>query len=86
MGGMSSILVLLLQFASLLFVGRAVMSWFPIAPDSAFAPVHSFIFGVTEPVLAPVRRMMPRMGALDLSIFAVLIIISFVLTPIARSL
>lgn len=83
---MAVILVPLLQLASFVFIARAVLSWLPIRHDSPFAPVRSFVWGVTEPVLAPIRNVMPRMGGIDLSVFAVLVIISFVLTPIALRL
>ena len=83
---MAAILVLLLRLASFVFIARALLSWFQISSDSPFAPARDFIWGVTEPVLRPIRQVMPRMGGIDLSIFAVLILISFVLTPIAASL
>ena len=74
---MGFILVSLLQIASLLLIARAILSWIPI---------RSFVFNMTEPILAPVRQVLPRFGALDLSVLFVLILISFVLTPIAASL
>ena len=83
---MSAVLVLLLQAASMLFIVRALMSWLPAGGGSSLASVRSFVFGLTEPVLAPIRQVMPRMGGIDLSVFAVLLFISFVLTPIAAAL
>ncbi len=83
---MAFILVPLLQLASIVFIARALLSWLPISPDSPFAPARNFIYGITEPVLAPIRQMMPRMGGIDLSVFVVLALISFVLTPIALRL
>lgn len=83
---MGGLLVVLLQIASLVFLARALLSWFPIGRDSPVYPLRQFIHGITEPVLAPVRRMLPQMGQLDLSVIAVLLFISFVLTPIAASL
>lgn len=83
---MGSLLVAFLQLASLLFIARALLSWFSIGMDSPAYPVRRFIENVTEPVLAPVRRMLPRVGQLDLSVLAVIVFISFVLTPIAASL
>ena len=43
---------------------RAILSWVPIGPRH---PVVTFFNQVTEPVLQPIRRFMPRMGAMDLS-------------------
>ena len=83
---MATILVAVLQLATLAFIARALLSWFPIGRDSAIYPVAQFIEAITEPVLAPVRRVLPRTGQLDLSLIVVVVFISFVLTPIAASL
>jgi YggT family protein len=61
---------------------RVVLSYIPAPPGSALLPVTRFFEAVTEPVLRPVRRIVPplRVGgtAVDLSPiivwFAVLII------------
>ena len=41
---------------------RIVMSWFPISPNSVMASVYSFLYAITEPVLAPIRRLIPPTG------------------------
>jgi len=62
--------------------GRLILSWFPIAPDSPVAAVSRVLFGITEPVLAPVRKLLPPvrlgMGSLDLSPLIVLFILSYI--------
>lgn len=54
-----------------LMLGRIILSWFPISPNSAMASIYSMLYAVTEPVLGPIRRVMPPMGmggmGLDLS-------------------
>ncbi len=51
--------------------GRIILSWFPVAPDSAMATVFSFFYALTEPLLGPLRRAIPPIGmggmGLDLS-------------------
>jgi YggT family protein len=44
--------------------------------------VGDFLYRVTEPVLAPIRRIMPNLGAVDLSPFVVLILIQIVIIPL----
>ena len=46
-----------------LFV-RMLLSWFPIPRDN---PISRFVFQITEPVLGPIRRLLPRTGFIDLS-------------------
>jgi YggT family protein len=57
---------LLYVYVILLF-GRVILSWFPLSPGSALVGVYSFLFNVTEPVLAPLRRVIPPLGGFDLS-------------------
>lgn len=63
---------------------RIILSWFPITPGGAMAQVFSFLYTITEPVLGPIRRMIPPIGGfgLDLSpivvIFGVRILSGFV--------
>lgn len=60
------ILDLLNIYLAVLF-GRVILSWFPISPNSAMASIYTFLYRLTEPVLGPVRRIMPRTGMFDLS-------------------
>jgi YggT family protein len=41
------------------------------------AAVGEFLYRITEPVLAPIRRMLPSLGGLDLSPIVVILIIMF---------
>jgi YggT family protein len=62
-----SFLGLLLNLYVLALLGRVILSWFPMNPGSAMVGVYSFLYSVTEPLLGPVRRMLPSFGGLDLS-------------------
>jgi len=61
--------VLLAYFLVLLL--RVVLSWFPLQPDGVAAQAFGLTITLTEPVLGPLRRILPplRLGnvALDLS-------------------
>jgi YggT family protein len=59
---------------------RAIMSWFPIRPGTPAATIYGVLHDLTEPVLAPMRRVIPPAGMFDLS-FLVL----FVLLTILRA-
>ena len=56
----------------LLVLGRVFLSWFDPAGRSQ---VGSFVVAATEPLLAPIRRVLPPMGAVDLSPPVVLIVL-----------
>jgi YggT family protein len=68
---------------------RALLSWFPAAPGSTLASVNAVLYRLTEPVLGPVRRLLPPVRAggfgLDLSFIIVFIGIQLVVIPIAAN-
>jgi YggT family protein len=47
--------------------GRVILSWFPLSPNSPMAGIFTFLWRITEPVLGPLRSILPPMGGLDLS-------------------
>lgn len=81
---MNAVCVLLNLYLVALF-GRIILSWFPIAPDSPMAQVFSFLYAITEPVLGPVRRLLPPVGVggmgLDLSPIIVTLGLRLLLFP-----
>jgi YggT family protein len=54
----------LFQVLILAIVGRALISWFPINPDN---PLIRILDDITEPILAPMRRVVPRLGMFDIT-------------------
>lgn len=63
----------LINLYVLVIFARAILSFFPISPNSPIAAVASVLYRLTEPVLAPIRRALPPMGGLDLSPLVVII-------------
>ena len=63
---------ILAQALTLAIFVRVIMSWLPISPDSGLV---RFMLNITEPILGPIRRVLPRMGMLDFSPFLALILI-----------
>lgn len=62
---------LLMALWALIFA-RMIMSWVdPMGRNQ----VSAFLFQTTEPILAPVRRMLPQTGMIDWSGFIVLIVL-----------
>jgi len=75
-------IALLLNFAEILLqilwvaiLIRVLLSWFPVDPRN---PIIRVLFEITEPVLAPFRRVIPRIGMFDLSPLAALLVIQLI--------
>lgn len=63
-----------------LILVRVILSWMPLRRGNALT---DFIYDVTEPLLAPFRRLLP-MGGLDFSPFLALIVLYLVETLLIR--
>jgi YggT family protein len=67
-------------------VARALLSWFPAEPGTGLYGVVRALDRITEPVLRPVRRLLPpvRAGgmAIDLSIIIVILVLEIVVIQI----
>ena len=44
-----------------------ILSWFPLNPGGAAYRIFTFLRTIVDPVLAPLRRVLPRLGPLDIS-------------------
>lgn len=54
-------------------IARSLLSWFPIDQSS---PLFQVLHRVTEPIVEPIRRIMPNTGMIDLSpMVAIMVII-----------
>ena len=60
----------LIDLYSLVVLAAVVMSWMRMDPRH---PLAKMVYRVTEPVLAPIRRVLPPMGGLDFSPMVLLI-------------
>ncbi|MBI4308311.1 MAG: YggT family protein [Chloroflexi bacterium] len=73
--------IFLCQALSIAIVVRAVLSWFPISQTN---PAIVFLNYITDPIMVPLRRLLPQVGMFDFSPI-VAIIILYVIQVVAQS-
>jgi len=78
----ASIFTTFLYVLIIAIVIRALMSWFPMSRNNPFARI---IHQVTEPLLEPVRRLMPRTGMIDLSSMVVILLLYLAIAVVNRA-
>jgi YggT family protein len=61
---LASFVQILFQILIFAILARALLSWFPVAQGS---PIVRILDDVTEPILAPLRRVVPRLGMMDIT-------------------
>jgi YggT family protein len=74
MGSVLGLLFMILQVYQLILLARVLISWFPDI-DRGNAIVR-LLYDLTEPVLQPVRNLLPQTGMMDLSPLVVFLGIS----------
>ena len=75
MAGLVPLVNLLFTLYTFLIIGRVLLSWVRISP---YHPVAEWIHRLTEPLLGPIRNLMPPTGMYDFSpmiaLFALMIL------------
>jgi len=81
-----AIISYLLQAYVIILFARIILSWFPITPGTPMASVARVLYSLTEPVLAPIRRVLPplRMGGMGLDLSPIVVLLG--LQIISRAL
>lgn len=84
MAGLFQILITLIDVYQLILILRALTSWFRIDPYSN--PFVQILYTITEPLLAPLRGIIPPIAMMDLSpmiLFLLLMVLRQILLSIA---
>jgi YggT family protein len=58
-----------------IMVLRAVLSWFPVRPGSVLGTINHWLVVLTEPVVAPFRKVIPPLGVFDISYMVALLVV-----------
>ena len=76
LGGATSLVLFLINIFILILIVRAILSWFP---GMMYSEVGRIVLMATEWYLAPIRRVIPPAGGLDIS-FLIGIVILYALS------
>ena len=68
----------------IVLLARVFLSWFPLQPGTALASIASIVYQLTEPVMGPVRRLIPTVGMIDISPIVVFIGLQILQSAICR--
>ena len=65
----------LFQVYSFILLARVLITWFQVDP---YNPIIRILYQLTEPLLAPIRRLLPQTGMMDFSPIVAFIAITVV--------
>ncbi|MDH7499691.1 MAG: YggT family protein [candidate division NC10 bacterium] len=83
LAALAQILDLLFGLYFWILVLRAILSW--VRPDP-YHPLMRFLYAITEPILAPLRRLLPPGLGIDLSPAIALLVLYFLRSFLVRTL
>ncbi len=85
MFGLASVILRLLDVYAIIVIAAALITW--VRPNP-YNPVVKFLRRVTEPVLAPIRSLVPpeKLGGLDISPMILLFLIWYVIPRVLLAL
>ncbi|MBM4410293.1 MAG: YggT family protein [Chloroflexi bacterium] len=78
-----TVVAYLVQFLGFAIFARSIISWFPIDKNG---PVFQALAAITDPILEPLRKVIPPIGMIDISPMVAMLALFFlanVLTSLA---
>lgn len=82
-GDLIGLIDLVFTALTLLVLGRALLSWFDPGLKTS---IGQMLYQVTEPLLAPIRSIMPSTGMIDLSPIILIVVLQILRRLIVQSL
>jgi YggT family protein len=83
-----TVLAALVEIYIVILIVRALLSWFPAAPGSSLERATRTMDLIIEPVLRPIRRVLPPVRAggmgIDLSFLVLVIGLQLIVVPLLR--
>ncbi len=75
----ANIFILFLYVLIIAIIIRSLLTWFPVDRNNELVRLLN---NITEPLLEPVRRIMPRTGMIDFSAMVVIIVLYIMITVV----
>ncbi len=69
---LATFIYVLFQILTIAIFARVLLSWFPMRPDN---PIILVLDEITEPILRPLRSIVPRLGMLDITPIVALVLL-----------
>ena len=64
-------------------VARSLLSWFPLGSSNNNHPLVAVVYQITEPVLGPLRKVVPKLGMFDITPIVAIILLSLLRGAVA---
>lgn len=75
----AQLLTWLLWIYTILLLVYAILSWIP---ELRFSSVERFLATLVEPLLTPIRRIIPPIGGVDIAFLILILVLQFLIRPL----
>ena len=75
MSFISTFIRILCEALTIAIFARAIISWFPVNPGNQLV---ALLYQITEPILDPLRRIIPRVGMMDITPMIAIILLQVI--------
>ncbi|MDA1010420.1 MAG: YggT family protein [Chloroflexi bacterium] len=65
----------IVQMLAFAIFARAILTWFPIDKNG---PIFQFLNAVTDPILDPLRKVIPPIGMIDITPMVAMLLLFFI--------
>ncbi len=72
---------MLIQFLGYAILIRSLLSWFPVDPNG---PVVQAVAAITDPILEPLRRVIPPIGMIDFTPLIAMVVLFVIASQLTR--
>jgi len=72
----------IVQFLAFAIFARAILTWFPIDREG---PIFQFLNAVTDPILEPLRKVIPPIGMIDITPMVAMLLLFFVASALLQA-
>jgi len=76
-----SVVAYLIQFLGFAIFARSIISWFPIDKNG---PIFQGLAAITDPILEPLRKVIPPIGMIDISPMVAMLALFFLANVLTR--
>ena len=66
---------ILVEILYLAILARVILSWIPVRDNKILISILKVVYAITEPILIPIKKILPRTGMFDFSPMVALVLL-----------
>jgi len=72
---LNNFLAILIEILYLAILARVILSWIPVRDNKILNSILKVVYAITEPILVPIKKVLPSTGMFDFSPMVALVLI-----------